>query len=107
MKAISVRQPWAGLIASGQKTIETRTRPTQYRGDVLICASKSPHAPGAGEALCIVTIVDCRRMVSDDAAAACCPPYDGAWAWILANARPIRPFPVKGRLSFYDVTLPQ
>ena len=34
MKALSVHQPFAGLIASGEKTIETRRWPTSYRGDL-------------------------------------------------------------------------
>ena len=41
MKALSVRQSWAGLIASGQKWIEFRSRPTHFRGKLLIGASKS------------------------------------------------------------------
>jgi hypothetical protein len=32
MKALSVKQPWANMIASGKKTIETRKWPTDYRG---------------------------------------------------------------------------
>jgi len=31
MKTLTVRQPWANLIASGRKTIETRTWSTNYR----------------------------------------------------------------------------
>jgi hypothetical protein len=42
MKALSVKQPWADLIASGQKTIETRNWYTPYRGNILICSSKEP-----------------------------------------------------------------
>ena len=40
MKAITVRQPWAQLIVTGRKTIETRPRPTSYRGRVAIHAGK-------------------------------------------------------------------
>lgn len=46
MKALSVKQPWAALIASGQKTIETRTWPTKYRGALLICSSAKPENEG-------------------------------------------------------------
>lgn len=46
-------------------------------------------------------------MVAEDEPAACCPVYPGAWAWVLQDVRQVVPFPVKGRLSFYDVTLPQ
>lgn len=40
MKAISLWQPWASLIASGAKKIETRSWPTYYRGPLLIHAAK-------------------------------------------------------------------
>jgi hypothetical protein len=38
VKALTVRQPWASLLANGVKVIETRTRPTQYRGRFAIHA---------------------------------------------------------------------
>lgn len=39
IKAISVLQPWASLIALGHKKIETRSWNTKYRGPLLIHAS--------------------------------------------------------------------
>lgn len=39
MKAISIRQPWAWLIANGYKDIENRTWRTLWRGTILIHAS--------------------------------------------------------------------
>lgn len=39
MKALSIKQPWASLIAHGIKDIENRTWATKYRGKVLIHAS--------------------------------------------------------------------
>ena len=58
MKAVSVKQPWASLIAEGNKTIETRTWPTNYRGDLLICASKKPKIEDlpVSAALCVAKI---------------------------------------------------
>lgn len=44
MKALSVKQPFAGLIAAGIKTLETRTWYTSYRGPLLICASLRAHS---------------------------------------------------------------
>lgn len=38
MKALSVKQPWAALIASGEKPYEVRTWRTDYRGPLVICA---------------------------------------------------------------------
>ena len=40
MKALSITQPWATLIAIGAKTIETRSWSTLYRGDLAIHAAK-------------------------------------------------------------------
>ena len=40
--AISIKQPWAVLIAAGIKTIEIRTWPTKRRGPLLIHAAKVP-----------------------------------------------------------------
>lgn len=40
MKALSILQPWATLIAIGAKTIETRSWATKYRGPLAIHASK-------------------------------------------------------------------
>jgi hypothetical protein len=102
MKALSVKQPWANMIASGEKTIETRRWPTCYRGDLLVVSSRSPHIPPAGYGLAIVTLVDCRPMTRADEAGACCTLYLDAYAWVLKNVRRIKPFPVKGRLGVFD-----
>lgn len=40
MRAISIMQPWAHLIASGTKKIETRSWATSYRGPIAIHASR-------------------------------------------------------------------
>lgn len=106
LKALSVKQPWANLIANGQKSIETRLWPTDHRGDLLIVSSKLPAIAPAGCAVAVVRLVDCRPMTRADEPAACCPYYPGAWAWILSDIRPIEPFPVRGQLKLYDVPLP-
>lgn len=41
MKALTVCQPYAQLIARGEKLVENRTWPTNYRGPLLIHAGKS------------------------------------------------------------------
>lgn len=108
MIALSVKQPWASMIAEGQKTIETRTWPTKHRGDLLIVASKSPRISGkpVSAALCIVNVMDCRPMTTEDESAACCPVYPGAYAWVLDNVRPIGNFHVRGSLGLYHVNIP-
>ena len=42
MKALSVKNPFAGLIASGNKIYEVRSWKTNYRGDILICSTQKP-----------------------------------------------------------------
>ena len=119
MKALSIKQPWAHLIVHGfkgeLKTIETRTWPTKYRGELLIVSSKKQPSGVCewhgldwsdmefGKAIAVATLVDCRVMVRDDLQAALCPVYRGAFSWVLENVRPIEPFPVRGQLGLYKV----
>lgn len=41
LACVSVRQPWADLLAAGIKPIENRTWPCKYRGPLLIHAGKT------------------------------------------------------------------
>lgn len=41
MKVITIKQPYASLIAAGIKEYEFRTWKTKYRGDILIHSGKS------------------------------------------------------------------
>jgi hypothetical protein len=102
MKALSVRAPWAEMIASGVKTLEIRSRPVKYRGELLICQSRG------GGAVAVVEIVGCRRFVeSDDVASG------GVWtkhpearehySWELRLVRRVTSLPIKGKLGFYEV----
>ena len=113
MKALSVRQPWASLIANGLKTIEVRTWLTHYRGPLLICASaykvRNEIAGGYypfGVMLAAVDLLDVRPLARRDLKAAAMSSrfvIDREFAWVLANLRLVRPVPVKGRLGLFDV----
>jgi hypothetical protein len=103
MKALSVKQPWANLIASGKKTLETRTWSTLHRGELLIVSSKHPALAPAGCAVAIVDLADCRPMAVSDETAACCKLYDGAFVWIFRNIRRVNPVPIQGKLGIFDV----
>ncbi len=107
MKALSIKQPWANMIANGEKTIETRLWPTDYRGPLLIVSCKTPSLPPAGCALAIADLVACRPMTKTDEIAARCAKYPGAYSWVLGNIRKIEPFPVRGKLGLYEVDLPE
>jgi hypothetical protein len=50
VKALSLYQPWASLVALGAKRFETRSWRTSYRGPLLVCASKT--FPGDARDLC-------------------------------------------------------
>lgn len=50
MKAITLTQPWASLVAAGQKRIETRSWSTSYRGPIAIHAAKT--FPGSAKRFC-------------------------------------------------------
>ena len=106
MKAISVKQPWASLIACGKKMIETRTWYTNDRGDILIASSRLPKVGTLplGYALCIARLHDCRKMTKADEVEACCEMYTGAYAWVFSDIFPIKPFGVKGKLGIYEVS---
>jgi hypothetical protein len=106
MKALSINQPWANLIASGAKVIETRTWKTEYRGPLLIVSSKTPAIEPAGMALAMAELVDCRPMSVLDEPEARCRKYAGAYAWVLKDIRRILPFPVRGQPGLFDVKMP-
>jgi hypothetical protein len=73
MKALSLTQPWATLIAIGAKRIETRSWSTSYRGPIAIHAAKGmprdcrefAYADPAGQVLNDAGILlggDCRDL---------------------------------------------
>jgi hypothetical protein len=116
MRALSVREPWSSLIASGRKTIEIRSWTVAHRGPLLICSSRRiydgddpPLAPldevaqaisGArGVARCIVQLVDVRPATAKDARAACIAPPPGSFAWVFSDPQPVPAVPISGRLG--------
>ncbi|HEY4116292.1 MAG TPA: ASCH domain-containing protein [Byssovorax sp.] len=121
MKALSVKQPWAELIASGRKSIELRTWSRAYRGELLIVSGLRFDARGAehnvdgprGVAVCVVDLVDVRVATFGDAGASCYDKIDEfiradvtLYAWVLANPRRVAPTAVRGVLGVFNVELP-
>lgn len=105
MKALTVKQPWASLIAGGKKTLEVRTWQTSHRGPLLICSSKKPILGllPVGVSVCIVEVVGCRPMTVEDEAAACFACFDGAFVWELNNVQPVEHKKIQGKLSIFEV----
>ena len=127
MKALSLLQPWASLIAVGAKKIETRSWSTKYRGPLAIHASRSnknrllrylePFLTwlkgigllplGAIVATC--DLVDCIKMTPEFIQSVQNPELDfgdyavGRHAWILENVQKLEiPITAKGALSLWD-----
>ena len=107
MKALSVRNPYAHFILCEEKGVECRSWQTDYRGDLLICSSANPKIKNtiSGHALCVVTLESIEPFTKEHLDAACMGdmPEGKNYAWHLTNVRPVKPFPVKGKLNFFNV----
>jgi hypothetical protein len=109
IKAISVHQPYASLIAGGIKRAEVRSRRTHYRGDLLIVSTRDPVIRGLplGVGLAIVELYDCRPFTRADATDACIRWAPDLFVWLLRNVRPLHtPLPIRGQQMMYTVNLP-
>ena len=117
-KALSVKQPYAGYIASGEKQIEVRSKPTKYRGELLICASRdgkpSDTAPGYGCTISFVELYDCKplsELTPEEWEKTKLPGYlmdklkasKNGYGWFIKNPRPVIEFPVKGQLGIFNL----
>lgn len=111
MKALSLHQPWAHLIAEGRKTIETRTWRTFYHGRLLICSTKNTSEIGQayraryplGVTICVANLVDCRPLVPADEDAACTVWSPGRWAWVLENVHKVENLPIRGFPGLFQI----
>lgn len=106
MKALSINPYYACMIFAGKKTVECRTWATDYRGEILICSTaKKIKDTIPGHALCTARLVDVVPFTKDHLEAALMNksemPQNG-FAWILTDIKPIRPIPLKGKLSLWD-----
>jgi predicted transcriptional regulator len=105
MKALSIREPWAGLIVDGKKSIELRTWRTHYRGPALIHRSgKNGGIIGSMEIVDVIKIESLEqfRTLHNKHHA----PEDffqkKLYGWIINNARPVDLIPCKGRLGLWE-----
>ena len=105
-RAISLKQPWANLVATGKKTIETRKWITNYRGTIVICSSQKPSIAPAGYALCTAELYHIEPMKKEHEEKACIKVYPRAFSWFLKNIKPFKkPIPVKGKLGIFTLKL--
>ncbi len=129
MKTLTLREPWASLVAFGPKRVETRSWRTAYRGPLYIhggAANISRRDSHIEELLALLPqremaygLVVCRCILAD------CLPMDeaffasfplspverlcgeyapGRFAWVLDQVEPLaKPFPAKGRLGLWEL----
>ena len=106
MKALSLLPEWAHFVWTGEKTIECRSWKTDYRGDILICAS-SRKLKGfvSGYAMVVVELLDIVPFQKKHLQAAMMEemPDIPCYAWILGDTKEIIPFEQKGKLHLFDV----
>lgn len=115
VRALSILQPFAWLIANGHKDIENRCWNTKFRGQVLIHAGKRwgreqredldqvraqfprlqvPDVFDLGGIVGKATIVDC--VENSDS-----PWFVGKFGFVMANATPLPFLPLRGMLGFF------
>lgn len=114
MKALTICQPYAEMIALGEKVIENRTWPTIYRGPLLIHAGKSKNWLEAddkaeypemvfGAIVARAELYDCVRVQDLLAAYKDDPHANGPWCWLLRNVERLpQPIPHKGALGLWE-----
>jgi hypothetical protein len=126
VRVLTVRDPWANLIADGRKQWETRTRATKWRGWVVIhagvamtrpqrdlCARLSidPKTVAKGRVVAIARLVECvpvddmqaathgRGLSEQELALGDYTP--GRWAWKLEDVRAFDGPALKGKLGLW------
>lgn len=109
-----MRQPYAWLIVAGIKRIENRSWSTRYRGPLLIHAAlrlaseidsltrdiladcnRDPQRMRRGGIIGTVELIDCVTEQWSD------PFFTGPFGFVLANPRPCRFRPCRGRLGLF------
>lgn len=126
MKVITVKQPFATLIAEGLKEYEFRTWRTKFRGDILIHAGKGIDKKAmerykhlnldypSGKIIAKATITDCvyvddklkeELQVKDPLVYYGILQKDSDWdgyGFKIENIEKIEPIEINGKLSLWD-----
>jgi len=129
MKALSIKQPWAWLIAAGYKDIENRAWPTNFKARIYIHAGKQPDSKGAwaiwGDRTFMELLDDIAKIqipnlttfwdksaiigeadIVDCVTQSKSPWFVGPYGFVLANPTLYqKPIPCRGKLGFFDPDL--
>lgn len=127
-KALTVKQPYATRLVTpayrdeqgvvfAEKSIEVRTKQTSYRGDLLVCSSKSPVVPGmlSGVTIGLVELYDVKpveEFTEQDWIDTGIPENERAtfshgFGYMLRNPRRVVEMPCKGQLGIYNFVTPK
>ena len=122
MKALSIIMPWPWLIMKYGKDVENRTWRTDYRGRILVHASKKPDpflteivARACFDKLSSAEFIEllswCGKIVGSIELIDCVQNYksewaeSGRWHWVLKNPVLFKKIiPVRGSLGLWDYT---
>lgn len=136
MKAITLTQPFASLVAIGAKRIETRSWATEFRGPLAIHAAKSfpkwarmtccwepfrsalaqagitdPGQLPVGAVIAVCTLVRLQRIkpqeLPEEPERSFGDYRPGRYAWILRDVKPVTPpVPARGALGLWEFEMP-
>jgi hypothetical protein len=99
MRALSIRDPHASQILSGEKRIENRSWGERVRGPIAL------HRCGKGGA--IIGVMEITEVIGWEEALARYPDQDayisGPLCWVIGSVRQLpEPIPCPGRLSLWE-----
>ena len=119
-KAITIIEPFPTYMLLDLKHVETRSRPSNYRGPIYIHVSKKPVKEEwksnpfykmaerlgfhFGMVVAMADMVDCYQMTEENIALVSetekqCGFWEpGRYAYVLENICPIEPFPARGQI---------
>lgn len=125
MKVLTLKQPFASLVASGIKEYEFRTWKTSYRGELLIHAGLGVDKKAiekykdynldypTGSIIAKVNLVDClevddklREILKEKNSIVYSNQINNKdsknYAFVLKDIKKIKPINIKGKLSFWE-----
>lgn len=132
MKALTISQPWASLIADGQKFVENRKWSTNYRGEIAIHAGQGTQYLSKPELAkyptgCVIAtarLIECVSLswIKDTVANSLNVRTSSEWitwqevldhdytegpyCWVLDDIRRIEPVPAKGKQGLWEWSQP-
>lgn len=135
MKALTISQPYASLIASGEKWVENRTWPTDYRGPLAIHAGKGTQyldkheleeyptgcVIAIAKLIAVISSIEFRQLGPGDLRLIPCtsakslrtfgelrqhPHAEGPWYWVIDDVEKIDHFQVRGAQGLWDWHIP-